>query len=89
VREVILDGKQILSMQDVHHIVKQTLDLHHYGENLDALFDVLSTTKNVRIIIKHEALLQFHLGHDYASLMRLFEDVMTQTSLGFSIDIIN
>ncbi len=86
---MMLDGQKLLSINDVHRVVRQTFDLNHYGENLDALWDVLTTQKNVHIIIKNDPLLQHHLGQDYMSLMRLFEDLKTQPPLQFSIDIKN
>lgn len=84
---LILDGKQLLSIEDVHRVVKETFDVPYYGKNLDALWDVLTTKKDIHVIIKHDALLHQHLGQGYASLIRLFEDLKSQTIPQCSIEI--
>jgi ribonuclease inhibitor len=84
---LILDGKQLSSIEDVHRVVKETFDLPYYGNNLDALWDVLTTKKDIHVIIKHEALLHQHLGQDYTSLLRLFEDLKLQAIPQCSIEI--
>ncbi|SFP21210.1 Barstar, RNAse (barnase) inhibitor [Halolactibacillus halophilus] len=84
---LILDGKQLLSIEDVHCVVKETFDVPYYGKNLDALWDVLTTQKELRVIIKHDALLQKHLEQDYTSLICLFEDLKSQPLLYCSVDI--
>ena len=84
---LILDGKQLSSIEDVHRVVKETFDLPYYGNNLEALWDVWTTKKNSHVIIKHEALLQQHLGQDYTSLLCLFEDLKSQAIFQCSIEI--
>ena len=86
-KTLILDGKQLSSIEDVHRVVKETFDLPYYGNNLDALWDVLTTKKHIHVIIKHEVLLQQHLGQDYTSLLRLFEDLKLQAIPQCSIEI--
>ena len=84
---LILDGKQLSSIEDVHRVVKETFDVPYYGTNLDALWDVLTTKKDIHVIIKHEALLQQYLGQDYTSLLCLFEDLKSQAIFQCSIEI--
>ncbi|WP_343287513.1 barstar family protein [Bacillus sp. CGMCC 1.16541] len=43
VRELMIDGKAITSMAELHEYLKTNLDFpDYYGENLDALFDCLT-----------------------------------------------
>ncbi|GEM05653.1 hypothetical protein HMI01_26410 [Halolactibacillus miurensis] len=86
--EIVLDGERIVTLGDVHREVTDVLKPNYYGANLDALWDVITSQKAVRVVIKHEALLQQHLGNDYQSLITLFNDAAKQVSINFSIVII-
>ncbi len=43
-RKVILDGKQMINKKATHQHIKTKLKMpEYYGENLDALWDIMST----------------------------------------------
>ena len=46
------------------------------GENLDALWDVLTMYNKITIIIKNDVLLKRNLNNYYDSLIILFEDLV-------------
>lgn len=42
--EIVLDGEKITDKEELHKIFRESLSLpDYYGNNLDALYDVLST----------------------------------------------
>ena len=47
---LILDGIQLLSIEDVHRVIKETFHIPYYGKNLDALWDVLTTKKDIHVL---------------------------------------
>lgn len=53
---VILDGQKIADKEQLHELFRKQLELpDYYGENLDALYDVLSTySEAVEITILHK-----------------------------------
>lgn len=75
--ELVLDGNLITNKEELYKTLKEQIkDVEFYGNNLDALWDVLSygpETLNV-IVLNNDDLL-YNLG-DYANqLMQLFADL--------------
>lgn len=82
--EIVLDGNKMKSRELAHRYIKQKLELpEYYGENLDALWDVLTTYDiNTKIrLINTDGLLE-HLGDYGESLITLFEDFKKENNRG-------
>ena len=51
----ILDGKKMVSKEETHKYLKETFDFpEHYGNNLDALFDMLGDISEDTMILFDE-----------------------------------
>jgi len=74
---ITLDGRKMLDKDAVHAYLKAVLHLdEYYGNNLDALWDVLSSyyqPLEIHLIYREEMLK--HLGSYGESLIKLFEEV--------------
>ncbi|MDO4671002.1 MAG: barstar family protein [Aerococcus sp.] len=69
-----LDGRLIQTKAQLHSTLKLVLGLDdHYGGNLDALYDVL-TTKRETLTITHGRQLSEHLGSYATSVQRVLSD---------------
>ena len=69
-KDVILDGNEMTSIDTAHEYLAVQLNLpDYYGRNLDALWDVLSTqSEPIRIVLVNEDKLIYYLG-GYANLL--------------------
>nr|WP_300095618.1 barstar family protein [Sedimentibacter sp.] len=74
--EIILDGKLMTDKTAAHKYIKEQLDFPgYYGENLDALWDVLSTTsKSITIYLINEHEITERLGEYGKLLLGVFQD---------------
>lgn len=79
-KEIHLDGARMLDQAATHAYLKQELGLPaHYGENLDALWDCLSTDfAGKKITIDRTDLITAQLGDYGASLLQLFRDAAAE-----------
>ncbi|MCF6466035.1 barstar family protein [Clostridium sp. Cult2] len=87
--KVTLDGKQMKTKETVHLYMKNALNSEeYYGNNLDALYDVLSTySEPIEIVLINKDKLIENLGHYGKSLIKLLEDVEEEnTNIEFKID---
>ena len=51
IKTVLLDGRKIKSPADLHQCLSESLQFpDYYGKNLDALWDILSTTSEIHYI---------------------------------------
>ena len=65
--KVVLDFKNILDKIMMHQYLKEKLEFpDYYGNNLDALIEVLISLRKCNIILKDVKVLRQNLG-DYAS----------------------
>jgi ribonuclease inhibitor len=74
-KEIELNGERMLDKASTHAYLKEKLALpDHYGENLDALWDCLSTDFSSKkiTIYKPEAIIE-HLGSYGESILDLFQ----------------
>lgn len=73
----ILEGSAFTDKKTSHRYLKERLGLpHYYGNNLDALWDCLSTAYSERMIVfRNPQLLQKNLGRYGCSLLQVFQDV--------------
>ena len=71
--EVVLDGLDIASLEEVHDRFAQALDLPEwYGRNLDALFDCLTDLgEPLTVRLLHQETLEDRLGRRGRALVRL------------------
>ncbi|MDE1547670.1 barstar family protein [Jeotgalibaca caeni] len=81
-KRVVLDGKDFTDKQTAHAILKEVLELpDHYGNNLDALWDCLTTDFSKRmIVIKNAHLIPDQLGRYGAVLLGLLSRLHQTTS---------
>ena len=84
---VFLDGAQILSTDDLHAAFARVLPLPDwYGNNLDALHDVLAeNSAPVGVLIVHRELLREHLGRRAAGFFRLLRDLQEDGAVRIAV----
>ena len=60
---IVLDGRCMTSKEEAHKYMKEKLELpEYYGENLDALWDVMSTySEPLTIVLENETQLYENL----------------------------
>jgi len=86
---VIIDGSKITSIKALHNILKKELKLPaYYGENLDALWDVLSEEKEGPLVIIWQDfdVSKNFLGEYAEKIIQLFKDAQNEFD-GFSYEI--
>ena len=76
-KRIILNGKRMISREVAHAYLKRKFCFpDYYGRNLDALWDLLSTTKtDTEIVLVHASQITEHLGQYGYSLLRVFDDL--------------
>lgn len=70
-----INGNYITSLNMLHKCIENNLQINHYGQNFDAMWDVLSTKKNIHIQLYNVDQLKKHLGSDYDTFLSLLEDL--------------
>ncbi|OXM16792.1 barnase inhibitor [Paenibacillus herberti] len=87
-KELLLNGKKLASMDDVHDLFARELAFpDYYGRNLDALFDCLQDYSEppIRIRWSHYKESTAKLGNRSAeSLLELLKDMETEVA-GFTV----
>ncbi len=76
-KNAYVNGRQIRSREELHETLKQQLGFpEYYGANLDALYDMLtSTNEEISLYLLFEDELEENLGSYYKRLMYTLEDV--------------
>jgi len=76
-RKILVNGRKIQDKSELHdYLIKQFNLPLYYGRNLDALWDVLSTNKNLKkITVIHTSYLDKILGDYSKSLLNLFKEL--------------
>ena len=74
--EIFLDCNKMTSKSEAHKYLKEMLNLpDYYGNNLDALWDILSTkSKMISVFLLHEEKLYENLGEYGKKLINTFEE---------------
>ena len=86
--KIVLDGEKMTSKKKAHSYLKHKLDAkEYYGENLDALWDVLSTyDRNISIEFINIDKLMENLEDYGKSILTIFEDAQWENK---NINVIN
>lgn len=71
---ILLDGEKMNTKEEVHEYISKILNVPgHYGKNLDALWDVLSTyDEPIRILFKNTQTLKINLGEYGNKILKIF-----------------
>lgn len=80
-RRCTLDGKTIRSLDDLYDTLSIQLSLPaHFGRNLDALWDVLSTDVggSFEIVWKHAGDSRKLIGKDFDRVVKVFKDLQKE-----------
>ena len=74
--EVIIDGSQLNKQKELHETIARQLELpDYYGENLDALWDVLTEqTASMKITIRHGERFLRQLGAYGETVLELLQE---------------
>jgi len=81
IRQCTLDGKTIRSLDDLYDRLSIPLSLpEHFGRNLDALWDVLSTDVqgSFEIVWKHTGDSKKLMGSDFSRAIKLLKDLQKE-----------
>ncbi len=71
-RIISIDCNSINSKQDLHEALRRELvGVEYYGNNLDALYDALTSVKGVHLNFENFSLLSERLGTYYDKLVKL------------------
>lgn len=75
-KEIRLDGSKMLGREETHSYLKRKLDLpDYYGNNLDALWDCLSTDYSPRkITVSNADILIQNMGSYGEALIKVLSD---------------
>lgn len=74
--ELQLDGKVLTNRQQLHAAIAQQLHLpDYYGENLDALWDILSSwNEPLQIVIENSSCIINNVGSYGEAVLQLLQD---------------
>ena len=77
---MILDGKNMTTRKDAHDEIARVLELpEYYGRNLDALWDMLTTTTGTAVLTGVAGMLNA-LGSYGCKLLKTFYDAAEENS---------
>jgi len=78
--EITLNGEKMIDKETTHAYLKEKLALpEHYGANLDALWDCLSSDfSQKKVTILNSAIIYKNLGNYGESIIELFEDLAAE-----------
>ena len=79
---VLIDGNKVTDISLLHKEFSKALDFpKYYGNNLDALYDMLTeTTEKIGIIAVNTDLLEENLGDKWKAFKRLMKDIKAEKS---------
>ncbi|MGG0156521.1 barstar family protein [Bacillus velezensis] len=87
---VIIDGKDVTSIEALHRILEDQLDFpDFYGENLNALWDCLTgwIEYPLTLVWKNFEISQKELGSDADDVLELFQEAQAELDGEFFIQI--
>ncbi len=81
--ELRLNGGQLTDRQQLHEAIAQQLRLpDYYGENLDALWDILSSwNEPLQIVVEDSGRLIGGLGSYGEAVLQLFQEAEAENSV--------
>lgn len=76
-KEVIINGTEYNNVKQIHQLFAKEFDWNHYGHNLDALWDFLTTEVERPFLIKckNNSKAEAQIGKDYISILNLLKEV--------------
>lgn len=79
---IYLDGCEMTSRERLHEYLREQMELpEYYGENLDALYDVLSTWgRDVELYLAHADEVEHLLGEYGRSFIETLQDAEEESS---------
>ena len=82
-KSVILDGESILTREDLHKALREGLSFPEwYGNNLDALHDVLTDCREKTVIALVDIpIMEEHLGDYAVYLQRVLKDCAEENTM--------
>lgn len=86
--KLMLDGQNLANRQQIHQEIARQLELpDYYGENLDALWDVLTEwSEPLEISVQNSSALLHRLGEESAAILQLFQEAAEENAV-ISIEI--
>lgn len=81
--ELHLDGRQLTDRQLLHEVIARQLQFpDYYGENLDGLWDLLSSwNEPLQIVVEHSGALIGNLGSYGEAVLQLLQDAQEENSV--------
>lgn len=81
-KRIILNGKRMITKEVAHAYLKRKFSFpDYYGRNLDALWDLLSTTaRETEIVFVNAHCAAESLGQYGIALLKVFEDLSSENS---------
>lgn len=77
-KKVTINGKKICGREELHeHLAKRLALPEHYGKNLDALYDCLTSMGAVCVTIKNRDRLEENLGQYAVNLLLVLRDAQS------------
>lgn len=82
-KHCVIDGNQIENREMLHQTLKKALDFPDwYGNNLDALYDLLTDIQeDVTIEIQDQEQLEAHLGAYVKAFLRALRDAASEQKM--------
>ena len=78
IRRIDIDGEEIKSANDFHDAISEISKIDGYGRNLDALYDVLTSSDDL-VVIHNADLLKKNLGAYAEKIFEVFDDASKAT----------
>ena len=74
-KRIKLDGKKMLTKEQAHKYIKNKLNLpYYYGNNLDALWDILNEINEMYLLIINKDYLYRNLNDYGEDIINVFKD---------------
>lgn len=76
---IVIDGSAIRDRESMHTLLAQRLSLPDwYGKNLDALYDCLTDTKDMTVVLRNAESMTAALGGYGEAVLRVLRDAAAE-----------